>query len=252
MKGFAPHVGVPIVMDHRERAATDPSLLMVLPLPPVNVFSGAILPLRPHVHVELACKRAIDIFISIVALILVAPLAIVIAIVIRVTSEGPAIFRQQRIGRNGDVFTMLKFRTMRDDTQTLIHNDPALWDIYVAHDYKLPNGHQQITRVGFVLRKLSLDEIPQFINVLRGDMGAVGVRPIEPAQFASRPVSSQHAYCRLRPGLTGLWQVEGRSSVACVDRVALDDRYVTTWTIGSDVKLLARTPLSVLRVNRTC
>ncbi|MCU1368473.1 MAG: Undecaprenyl-phosphate galactosephosphotransferase [Ilumatobacteraceae bacterium] len=200
---------------------------------------------------SLFAKRAIDIAVAVVVLILALPAALLIAVLVKVTSDGPVFFRQKRVGKGGEEFTILKFRSMHDNTAELIKADPALWAEYVANDYKLPGKHCQITKVGYVLRKLSLDELPQLLNVLKGDMSVVGIRPLLSVELAARPMKSRELYAEMRPGLTGLWQVEGRSSVQHEDRFRLDDNYVLQWTLRRDLALMARTPLGMLRAHDT-
>ena len=137
---------------------------------------------------------------------------------------------------------------MADGTHDKIRSDPTLWLAYVENDHKLPPQYAQFTRAGVLLRRLSLDELPQLINIVQGDMSLVGVRPVEQTQLDFRPEASQRLYKVLRPGLTGLWQVEGRSAVEHPDRVALDDRYVLSQSLLTDIKLLCRTPLAVWRM----
>lgn len=199
----------------------------------------------------LAWKRAMDVLLASLGLVLAAPLMALIGLLIILFSGRPALFRQQRVGRAGECFTLIKFRTMRPDTDDRVQNDPALWAEYVANNFKLPDKHAEITKVGYALRKLSLDELPQLWNVLRGDMGIVGVRPVTQAEYDSRPPASRALYTLLRPGITGLWQVAGRSLVKHAGRVGLDDQYVTTWKLSGDIKLLFKTPWAVLRPHHT-
>jgi lipopolysaccharide/colanic/teichoic acid biosynthesis glycosyltransferase len=176
----------------------------------------------------------------------VLPLALICAALVKVTSRGPAVFRQQRVGLGGETFSMYKFRTMRADAEERLHSDPDMWDRYVANDYKLPAElDARITPVGRFLRRSSLDELPQILNVLGGSMSLVGPRPVVPSEVAKY---GDHAatYLSVRPGLTGAWQVNGRSTVDYPDRVALDAEYVRTWSLWQDVKILARTPLAVI------
>ena len=207
----------------------------------VPVFSNA----------ALTFKRITDIAIATVCVVLGSPLFLVVALIVRFSSKGPVLFKQHRVGRNGELFVMLKFRTMYCDTDGLLRSDPALWDQYVKNDFKLPSGHSQVTKPGHVLRKLSLDEMPQLWNVLRGDMSVVGVRPVTMEQFDSRPQSTRGLYVMLRPGITGLWQVDGRSSVQHLPRLLFDDQYVTRWSNRRDLAILARTPVAVLKPSRS-
>ena len=145
---------------------------------------------------------------------------------------------------------MRKFRTMRVGTDAEILADPVQRESFEADAFKLPADDPRITRVGRWLRKSSLDELPQLWNVLGGSMSMVGIRPIEPAQLAMRRGDYQELYRRRRPGITGLWQVDGRSSVDDDGRVEFDREYITGWSVWRDVVLLVRTPLAVLHLNR--
>ena len=191
-------------------------------------------------------KRVLDLAVALLAAPVVLPLALTCAALVKVTSRGPAVFRQERVGLGGQTFSMYKFRTMRADAEERLHSDPDLWDRYVANDYKLPAElDARITPVGRFLRRSSLDELPQILNVLGGTMSLVGPRPVVPSEVAKY---GDHAatYLSVRPGLTGAWQVNGRSTVDYPDRVALDAESVRTWSLWQDVKILARTPLAVI------
>lgn len=205
----------------------------------------------------LVIKRAMDIFGSAVMLILCAPLLAIIAAAVKVSSPGPVLFRQHRIGQYGRRFTFLKFRSMRAD------NDPSVHKEYVtkliageaermpsqaegAGVYKLAQD-TRITRIGRFLRKTSLDELPQFVNVLRGDMSLVGPRPPIPYELAAYQTWHRRRLLEVKPGITGLWQVTGRSRVKFDDMVRLDLRYAMSWSPWLDVKILARTPGAVVK-----
>ncbi len=156
------------------------------------------------------------------------------------------LFRQKRVGADGVPFEMLKFRTMRSDSEATLRADPALWAAYVDHDFKLPpEVDPRLTRVGRWLRRWSLDEIPQLWNVLGGSMSMVGPRPVTPEQLQSWGEGAA-AYLSVRPGLTGLWQINGRSGVKFDERVRYDESYISGWTIWRDLRILALTPLAVL------
>jgi exopolysaccharide production protein ExoY len=163
-----------------------------------------------------------------------------------VTSHGPAIFRQSRVGLGAQSFEVLKFRTMDDGTHDHVLNDPDLRRSYETNDFKLPSDDPRITRVGRFLRRTSLDELPQLVNVLRGQMSLVGVRPLLPQELQIRSRHDRELYAHHRPGLTGLWQIEGRSTVGDSDRIELDRRYLEGWSVRSNVKILLRTPRAVL------
>jgi Undecaprenyl-phosphate galactose phosphotransferase WbaP len=196
-------------------------------------------------------KRLMDIVLSVLILIVLLPLFLLIAILIKIDSPGHVFFRQIRVGIGGVNFGMWKFRTMHMDAENmleaLLEADPAAraeWDEY----QKLKND-PRITRAGKILRRLSLDETPQFLNVLIGEMSIVGPRPYFPEQREA--YGAGHAsYIRVRPGITGLWQVSGRSQATFADRAVIDEEYVRNWSIWFDLYILAKTPWVVLRWDR--
>ncbi len=168
---------------------------------------------------------------------------------VKATSRGPVLFNQQRVGRNGELFTVYKFRSMRDGTHHEVLGDAVARQAYHDNDFKLPPDDPRITTIGRLLRKTSLDELPQLVNVLMGDMSIVGIRPLLADELALRPEYDQQLYRTMRPGMTGLWQVEGRSTVQKTDRLHLDRRYVEEWSVWGDVKIAVRTPLALLRIH---
>ena len=182
-------------------------------------------------------KRATDILGAGLALTILAPLIALIAIAIRIDSSGPILFRQERIGRRGRRFSLLKFRTMVPDAEQRLpellsaSRDPH-W-LHLDHD-------PRVTRVGRVLRLTSLDEIPQFWNVLIGQMSLVGPRPLI-ADEDARVTGWARTRLDLSPGITGLWQVLGRTNIPFEEMVTLDTLYVTNWSLWLDIKLILRT-----------
>ena len=175
------------------------------------------------------------------------PVSILIGVAIRTTSHGPVFFRQQRVGLAGQMFEVWKFRTMADGTHNEVLNDPEARRLYESNDFKLPADDHRITSVGRFLRKTSLDEVPQLVNVFRGDMSLVGVRPLLKPELELRSSEDQALYRAHLPGLTGLWQIGGRSTVGDHDRLRLDREYLQNWSVRSNLAILVRTPLSVLR-----
>jgi len=205
----------------------------------------------------LLVKRSIDITGSAIMLILLAPLFLAIALVIKLTSRGPVFYRQQRVGRYGQTFVFLKFRSMIVNNDSNVHKDFVTRLIASKpgetpseemgkNIYKLTND-KRITPIGKILRRTSLDELPQFINVLNGDMSLVGPRPPIPYELAAYQTWHRHRLLAVKPGITGLWQVMGRSSVRFDEMVRLDLRYASTWTPWLDLKILLRTPGAVIR-----
>jgi lipopolysaccharide/colanic/teichoic acid biosynthesis glycosyltransferase len=199
---------------------------------------------------ELALSRGFDVVLAVGMTIVALPLILLISLLVKVTSRGPVLFKHQRVGVGGVSFQMQKFRTMRVGTDLEIQADPEQWEAFMAGGFKLAADDPRITRVGRWLRRSSLDELPQLFDVLGGSMGLVGIRPIEPAQLATRPADYRTLYCLRRPGITGLWQVSGRSSVDDDDRLRFDREYIANWSAWKDMWLLVRTPLAVLRLGR--
>lgn len=212
---------------------------------------------NPPKKLPLAAKRLMDIVGSLFALILGLPVFLAVAIAIKLTSKGPVFFRQQRLGRHGRKFTFLKFRSMHVDSDATIHREYV--KRFVANDntsqpsegqptYKL-TVDPRVTPIGRFLRKSSLDELPQFLNVLKGEMSLVGPRP--PVLYEAECYNLWHR-ARLsvaKPGMTGLWQVDGRSRVKFDDMVRLDIRYAQSWSLWLDIKILLRTPMAVVSGN---
>ena len=190
-------------------------------------------------------KRLLDLAVALTLLLVVAPFLAVISVMIRRDSEGRVLFRQQRVGRDGVPFDVLKFRTM------VVNAEELLVDLRDQNEadgplFKLKND-PRITRIGAVLRKLSLDEVPQLWNVVRGEMSLVGPRPALPSEVESWD-ESVHDRLHAKPGITGMWQVNGRSNAAFDDYVRLDLYYVDNWSLLTDLAILAKTlPVVLLR-----
>ncbi len=194
-------------------------------------------------------KRCFDALTATVALTLLSPILLIIAALIR-RDGGPAFFEQPRAGEGGKAFQCLKFRTMavdaEDRLEAILNADPAKraqWDAYQKLD-----DDPRITRIGHLLRKTSLDELPQLINVLRGEMSLVGPRPMMLDQMDMYGPSLD-AYVRMKPGITGLWQVNGRNATTFEERARLDDWYARNWSLWRDIVILVRTVREVFGGN---
>ncbi|QFI69920.1 Undecaprenyl-phosphate galactosephosphotransferase [Sinorhizobium alkalisoli] len=196
-------------------------------------------------------KRSLDITVASVALILALPLMLVAAILIKATMGGPVLFAHRRIGFNGRPFDCYKFRTM-------VPNAEQVLEEYLARNPQAAQSWREaqklkhdprITLLGHVLRKSSIDELPQLVNVLRGEMSCVGPRPIVTSEL-SRYGSLADDYLKTRPGVTGLWQISGRNDIDYKRRVGLDADYVRNWSIRSDLSILAWTALVVMRFDQ--
>jgi len=208
----------------------------------------------PLIHVEFPifegrkhiAKRAFDVVMASFALVLLSPVFVGISVAIRRDSPGPAFFRQRRVGLNGRAFRMLKFRSMSSDAESQL---ASLLDQSQGNGvlFKLKND-PRVTRVGAFLRKHSLDELPQFINVVRGDMSLVGPRPPLEPEVAKYDETTKRRLL-VKPGITGLWQVSGRSNLSWDDSVRLDLYYVENWSLTGDLIILYRTLKAVLRPN---
>ena len=202
-------------------------------------------------------KRAIDIVGSIALLTLASPLMLVTAIAVKLTSRGPVIFQQMRIGRGGKPFPFYKFRSMRCGTDDAIHREYVKNLIQGRHEqinegdvdnpiYKLQSD-SRITAVGRIIRRTSIDELPQLFNVLKGEMSLVGPRPPIPYEIENYQSWHMRRLQEVRPGITGLWQVEGRSKTTFDDMVRLDLRYIRNWSLWLDIKILFKTVVVVIR-----
>jgi len=207
-------------------------------------------------RLPIGLKRLMDITGSAILLLIHSPLLAAVAMVIKITSKGPVIFKQERLGQFGKTFTCLKFRTMYVD------NDPKIHREYVRNFiagkeqgeskneagptvYKIKND-PRITPIGRFLRRTSLDEFPQFWNVLRGEMSLVGPRPPVPYEFEAYDFWHRRRILEVKPGVTGLWQVLGRSRTSFDDMVRMDLRYCQRWSLWLDLKILLATPLAVV------
>ena len=195
---------------------------------------------------QLFLKRALDIIGSVLFLIVLAPVFAIISLLIAMDTSGPVLFVQCRLGRFGRPIRCLKFRSMSADAEARLYSDPVLFRRYVENGYKLPaSSDERITKIGRFLRRTSLDELPQLWNVLKGEMSLVGPRPIVPDEI--------HHYngegpllLSLKPGITGAWQVSGRSAVQYPERAAVELEYVEGWSLWRDVSILLRTLPAVL------
>jgi lipopolysaccharide/colanic/teichoic acid biosynthesis glycosyltransferase len=204
--------------------------------------SNIIVRMRRQGIYTLYFKRAVDLILTIVGLPLILPLALLIVILIKLDSPGPALIRLSRLGRNHSTFYKYKFRTMvmgaEQVLQNLLASDPV-----VRHEYETTykiKSDPRITRFGRLLRKTSLDELAQVLNVLRGEMSWVGPRDILPKELA---MYGEHGekFVTVQPGITGLWQVSGRSTLPYAERVRLDTYYIDHLSLSLDMKILIKT-----------
>jgi exopolysaccharide biosynthesis polyprenyl glycosylphosphotransferase len=203
---------------------------------------------RPYIGFAAAAqvswlKRAVDLVLGTMALVVLSPLFIAIAVAIKLSSAGPVFYRQCRVGKHGKHFSMFKFRSMHQDAEGLIDQ------LRSANEATGPlfkiRSDPRVTQVGRLLRRLSLDELPQLFNVIRGEMSLVGPRPPIPSEVEQYD-DWQLGRLRAVPGMTGLWQVSGRSEVPFYDMVRLDLHYIRNWTLGLDFEILLRTIPAVL------
>lgn len=193
-------------------------------------------------------KRLVDVIGAAVVLILTAPLLVAVAALVKLSSPGPVLFAQKRLGKAGKPFRLYKFRSMRPDAEEILRRTPGLYEQYVVNNFKLPEGKDpRITTLGAILRATSMDELPQLFNVLKGDMSLVGPRPIVPLEIEKYGEYST-LFMSVKPGMTGHWQVNGRSAVEeYAKRVKLDLEYVRDQGVGKDLEILLRTVPAVIR-----
>lgn len=195
---------------------------------------------------QMIIKRVVDVMGALVGLILLAPVFALVALAIRLESPGPIFFRQDRPGLGGKSFPLIKFRTMRVDAEEVLEKDPELQAKFLSNDCKIPEGEDpRITRVGRFLRTTSLDELPQLINVLRGEMSLVGPRPIVGPELQHYGTEAS-TFLAVRPGMTGHWQISGRSEVGYPERAELDLGYIKRWSLLLDLRILLATIPHVL------
>ena len=200
--------------------------------------------ITPKVKFYLFSKRVTDIFLSAIGLILLSPILLIVAIAIRIDSKGPIIFKQDRVGKDGKIFSMYKFRSMIVNAEELKAKLETKNEMS-GPMFKMKND-PRITKVGRFIRKTSLDELPQLWNVLKGDMSLVGTRPPTVDEY-EKYTPEQKKRLSFKPGITGLWQVSGRSEITNFDDVVkLDVSYIDDWTIWSDIKILLKTVKVVL------
>jgi len=195
----------------------------------------------------LAMKRTLDIVGSLTAILFLAPLFALVAAMVKLGSKGPMLFKQERIGQFGRPFTFLKFRSMYANNNPKIHQE--FMKRVISGDVKKGSKMEddpRITRVGRFLRRSSLDELPQFFSVLKGDMSLVGPRPPLPYECREYDIWHRRRVLEVKPGITGFWQVMGRSRLRFDDMVRLDLYYVKHWSLWFDIKILFKTPLAVV------
>ena len=227
------------------------------PVPPGGSLDLSVYPecqrQTPPKKMALSIKRVMDLLASALALVFLSWLLFAIVLLIKATSRGPALFRQTRIGQHGKAFTFLKFRSMQ------VGNDAAIHKEYVARliagkieapaqgkqeVFKITND-PRVTPIGRILRKTSLDELPQLINVLKGEMSLIGPRPPVPYEFECYDLWHRRRVLEVKPGITGLWQVRGRSRTSFDEMVRLDLHYTRNWSLWLDFKILLDTPRAV-------
>jgi exopolysaccharide biosynthesis polyprenyl glycosylphosphotransferase len=216
-------------------------------------------PLERRARMQAAFKRVLDIMGSGALLILLAPLFLLLAALVKLKSPGPVFFRQQRVGEAAKPFTMLKFRSMHVNSDSAIHQQYVTWFITASDQEKAEKGavfkltnDPRITPIGGFLRKSSLDELPQLWNVFRGDMSLVGPRP--PLEYEVQKYAPWHRrrVLEAKPGITGLWQVTGRSRTTFDEMVRLDLRYARKVSVWTDIKILLATPRAVIMGKGAC
>ena len=213
-------------MKSASRSASSPFFSSVTGAPPVGGIS----------------KRSFDILVALAALVVLSPIFVLIMALVKYSDGGSVFYGHRRIGYNGSTFRCLKFRTMAENGDALLQQyleqNPEAQEEWRT-TRKLQDD-PRVTIVGTVLRKLSLDELPQLINILKGEMSLVGPRPVVEDELELYEASAVY-YLRSRPGLTGLWQVSGRNDVSYAARVAFDTHYVRNWSLTSDLVIVART-----------
>ena len=242
MSAMTPSSVSPLNTASRESAVISESEVHLPPLPLRTEEWGSIR------NLQFFIKRLVDIVGALLGLLFLSPVMVTIALLIRLDSSGPVLFRQPRRGYRGGVFPVLKFRTMTMDAEAQLaaleeSNESAGGVLFKLRD------DPRVTRVGWFLRRFSLDELPQLINVLRGEMSLVGPRPLQLRDSDLLLKLNPAAYSRrleVIPGLSGPWQISGRSELSYEDMIELDLEYVENWSLGGDILIICKTFLVVL------
>lgn len=190
-------------------------------------------------------KRALDVVLSLIALVVISPVLAIISVLIKLDSKGPIIYKQKRLGKDGNLFTIYKFRTMVSNAEEVMNNFTEEQKEEFAKFFKLEND-PRITRVGKILRKTSLDELPQIFNILKGDMSIIGPRPVVEDEI-EKYGGHKDKYLSIKPGLTGWWACNGRSLTTYQERIELEIYYIDNISLKLDIKCLIRTVIAILK-----
>ena len=190
-------------------------------------------------------KRIVDIILGCIGLVLLSPVFLILAICIKIDSKGPVIFAHKRIGKNGKEFNMYKFRSMYENAEEMIENFNEEQKREWQENFKLEND-PRITKVGKFLRKTSLDELPQIINIIKGDLSIIGPRPIVDEEL-EKYGENKEKFLSITPGLTGYWQANGRSNTTYEERMQMELYYIDNQSLWLDIKIFFKTIVSVLK-----
>ena len=207
-------------------------------VPVIDLYSS------PKMNLQFIIKRVLDIFVSMILLVLFAPIVAVICLLIKITSKGPIHFKQTRLGYNGRPFSCIKFRTMVEDAEKF-KDELIAFNEMDGPVFKMKND-PRITKMGSFLRKTSLDELPQLINVLKGEMSLVGPRPPLPEEVNLYDLKDRRRLS-MKPGITCLWQINGRNTISFEKWMELDRKYIDQWSLWLDLKILLKTIPAVLK-----
>lgn len=235
--------GIPLwaVMPTEVAAAADPQVVWQGDEPLLELAG------QRKARLALGVKRGVDIAGALVGIVVTAPFILGLSVLIRLESKGWPWFRHTRVARGGRPFGCLKLRTMHVDAERQLEADGMLFEEYLANNYKIPEDKDpRVTRLGRLLRRSSLDEIPQFWNVLAGDMSLVGARPVVPSELEHYQGARRRLLLSMRPGLTGAWAVSGRHAVGYPERAEVELEYVRSWSLRQDAMVLLRTLRAVL------
>ena len=189
-------------------------------------------------------KRIFDIIASVIGIVVLSPIFLILIVLVKLDSKGPAFFAHNRLGKNGDIIKIYKFRTMVTNSKEVFDNFTAEQKEEFRINFKLEDD-PRITRIGRILRKTSLDELPQFLNIIIGNMSVVGPRPIIEEEISKYGVNSKKLFS-VKPGLTGYWQANGRSETTYEERVEMDMFYIDNMSMKLDIKIIFKTILAVL------